>query len=194
MKFKSFALAILAAAALPLFADTYNIDKQHSEASFQVRHFVTQVRGKFDDFSGAVNIVPGKPAESSVEFHIKAASINTGVADRDNHLRSVDFFDVANFPEITFKSTSIKPGAAKDTYDVTGDLTMHGITKRVTLAVTHLGTVNDPWGNLRAGFSLETTLNRQEYGIKWNKVLDNGGTMLSDDVKVFISLEATKKK
>jgi polyisoprenoid-binding protein YceI len=194
VKFKSFLIAILTVAALPLFADTYNIDKQHSEASFQVRHFVTQVRGKFDDFSGAVNIVPGKPAESSVEFHIKAASINTGVADRDNHLRSVDFFDVANFPEITFKSTSIKAGASKDAFDVTGDLTMHGVTKRITIPVTLLGYAKDPWGNERAGFSLETTLNRQEYGIKWNKALDAGGMMLSDDVKVSINLESVKKK
>jgi len=194
VKLKSILITLITAAALPLFADTYTIDKQHSEASFQVRHFVTNVRGRFEDFEGTVNIDPGKPATSLVEFKIKAASINTGVADRDNHLRSVDFFDVANFPEITFKSTSIKPAAAKDTYDVTGDLTMHGVTKHITIAVTFNGTTKDPWGNQRAGFSLETTLNRQEYGIKWNKALDNGGMMLSDDVKVSINLEAVKKK
>ena len=192
MKLK-FALITLIA-TLPLFADTYSVDKQHSEASFQVRHFVTNVRGKFDDVAGTINIDPGKPATSSVEFKIKATSINTGVADRDNHLRSVDFFDVANFPEITFKSTSIKAGSSKDVYDVTGDLTMHGVTKRITIPVTFLGTAKDPWGGERAGFSLETTLNRQDYGIKWNKALDNGGMMLSDDVKISINLEAVKKK
>jgi len=194
VKLKFMLIALITAAALPLFADTYTIDKQHSEASFQVRHFVTNVRGRFEDFEGTVNIDPGKPATSLVEFKIKATSINTGVADRDNHLRSVDFFDVANYPEITFKSTSIKPAAAKDTYDVTGDLTMHGVTKHITIPVTFNGTAKDPWGNQRAGFSLETTLNRQEYGIKWNKALDNGGMMLSDDVKVSINLEAVKKK
>ena len=194
MKLKLVLIAVFAAAALPLFADTYTIDKQHSEASFAVRHFVTNVRGKFDDFSGTINTEPGKPGASSVEFKIKATSINTGVADRDTHLRSVDFFDVANFPEITFKSTSIKPGASKDTYEVTGDLTMHGVTKHVTLPVTFLGTAKDPWGNERAGFSLATTLNRQDYGIKWNKALDNGGMMLSDDVKIDINLETVKKK
>ena len=192
MKLKSVLIALIV--ALPLFADTYTVDKQHSEASFQVRHFVTNVRGKFEDIEGTVNIDPGKPATSSVEFKIKATSINTGVTDRDKHLRSVDFFDVANFPEITFKSTSIKAGATKDVYDVTGDLTMHGVTKRITIPVALLGFAKDPWGGERAGFSLETTLNRQDYGIKWNKALDNGGMMLSDDVKVSINLETMKKK
>ena len=160
MKLKSVLIALIA--ALPLFADTYTVDKQHSEASFAVRHFVTNVRGKFDDFSGTINTEPGKPGASSVEFTIKA--------------------------------TSIKPGASKDTYEVTGDLTMHGVTKHVTLPVTFLGTAKDPWGNERAGFSLATTLNRQDYGIKWNKALDNGGMMLSDDVKIDINLETVKKK
>jgi polyisoprenoid-binding protein YceI len=183
-----------AALALPSLADTYTIDKTHSEASFQVRHFVTNVRGRFSDFNGTINIDPKSPAASNVEFTIQATSIDTGVADRDKHLRSGDFFDVEKFPTITFKSTAVKPSKTKNTYDVTGNLTMHGVTKQVTLPVTLLGYAKDPWGNQRAGFTVATTLNRQDYGIKWNKALDEGGFMLSDDVNVAINVEAVKAK
>ena len=194
MKFKSVLIITLAFAALPLFADTYTIDKQHSEATFQVRHLVSKVSGKFEDFDGTINIDPAKPAASSVAFKIKAASINTGVADRDNHLRTPDFFDAAKYPEITFQSTAIKPSGKKDVYDVTGNLTMRGVTKSVTIPVTFLGFIKDPWGNDKAGFSLQTTVNRKDYGINWNKALDNGGALLSDNVDIAINLEATKKK
>ena len=130
---------------------------------------------------------------SSVEFHIKAASIDTGnQADRDKHLRTADFFDVEKYPEITFKSESIK-ATGKDKYDVTGTLTLHGVSKKVTLPVTYLGQAKDPWGNTRAGFETETTLNRKDYGIVWNKALDSGGVLLGDDVKVDIDLETVKK-
>jgi polyisoprenoid-binding protein YceI len=184
----------LTALSLPLSADTYSIDKNHSEASFQVRHFVTNVRGKFDDFSGTINLDPKNPGASSVDFTINATSIDTGNADRDKHLRSDDFFAVDKYPQITFKSTSIKPSKQKDTYDVTGNLTMRGVTKQVTIPVQLLGFAKDPWGNQRAGFSLATTLNRQDYGIKWNKALDQGGYMLSDDVNIAINIEAVKAK
>jgi len=183
----------LAMAALPLFADTFTIDKNHSEASFTVRHFVSRVGGKFDDFSGAINGDLAKPDAASVEFTIKTASIDTGVADRDNHLRSADFFDAANNPEITFKSTSIKPTAKKNVFDVTGNLTMRGVTKQVTLPVELLGTAKDPRGNVRAGFTTHITLNRKDYGINWNKALDEGGFMLSDDVDITINLETVKR-
>jgi len=183
----------LAMAALPLFADTFTIDKNHSEASFTVRHFVSRVGGKFDDFSGAVNGELTKPDAASVEFTIKTASIDTGVADRDNHLRSADFFDAANNPEITFKSTSIKPTAKKNVFDVTGNLTMRGVTKQITLPVELLGTAKDPRGNVRAGFTTHITLNRKDYGINWNKALDEGGFMLSDDVDITINLETVKR-
>ena len=108
--------------------------------------------------------------------------------DRDKHLRSADFFDVEKFPEITFKSKSIA-AAGKDKYNVTGTLTLHGVSKEVTLPVTYLGTVKDPWGGTRAGFEIETTLDRKDYGIVWNKAIDNGGVMLGDDVKIAINLE-----
>jgi len=193
----SLAAAVATVALLPftpaVAADTYSVDAVHSEASFQIRHLVGKVRGHFADFKGTVQIDQAKPGASSVEFSIKAATIDTGVADRDKHLRSADFFDVEKFPEITFKSTKIAP-AAKDRYDVTGTFSMHGVTKTVTLPVSFLGFGKDPWGNDRAGFEVTTTLNRKDYGIVWNKTLDAGGVMLGEDVAVTITLETIKKK
>lgn len=189
---KLFAAAALSAlAVIPASAETYTIDPGHSEVSFQIRHMVSQVRGRFNSFSGTVQMDPKNLAASSVEFKIKADSIDTNVADRDKHLRGADFFDVEKYPEITFKSKSIK-AAGKDKYNVTGALTMHGVTKDVTLPVTFLGEGKDPWGGTRAGFETATTLNRKDYGIIWNKAVDNGGVLLGDDVKVEINLETTK--
>ena len=186
--------AFWAASAAPAFAaDTYAIDKNHSDVSFTIRHFASKVHGRFADFSGAVQVDPAKPDASSVTFTIKTASIDTNNADRDNHLRTPDFFDAAKNPEITFKSTKMTP-TGKDKYDVTGMLTMRGVSKEVTIPVAYLGSVKDPGGNDRASFELSTKLNRKDYGINWNKALDNGGFMLSDDVDVTISLETVKKK
>jgi len=193
MNRKLFAAAVLTTlAALPLRADTFAVDPNHSEVSFQIRHLVSQVRGRFNAFSGTVQLDPKNLPTSSVEFHIKATSIDTGVANRDTHLRSADFFDVEKYPEITFKSESIQP-AGKDKYNVTGTLTMHGVSKKVTLPVTYGGQIKDPQGNTRAGFETETTLDRKDYGIVWNKALDAGGAMLGDEVKVAINLETVKK-
>jgi len=193
MNRKLFAAAVLTTlAALPLRADTFAIDPNHSEVSFQIRHLVSQVRGRFNDFSGTVQLDPKNLPASAVEFHIKAASIDTNVADRDKHLRSADFFDVAKYPEITFKSESIQP-AGKDKYNVAGTLTMHGFSRKVTLPVTYGGQLKDHWGNTRAGFQIETTLDRKDYGIVWNKALDAGGAMLGDDVTIAINLETVRK-
>jgi polyisoprenoid-binding protein YceI len=190
MNRKLFAVAALATlAALPLRAETYSIDPGHSEVGFTVRHMVTNVRGRFNDFSGTVNMDPKNLPKSSVEFHVKATSIDTAVPDRDKHLRSADFFDVEKYPEITFKSESIAP-AGKDKYNVTGTLTLHGVSKKVTLPVSFLGQAKDPWGGTRAGFETATTLNRKDYGISWNKALDSGGVLLGEDVKVEINIEA----
>jgi polyisoprenoid-binding protein YceI len=188
------ALAATVFAASPALAlDTYAIDKAHSEATFQVRHLVSRVSGRFNDFAGAIKADPAKPEDSSVEFTIKAASINTDNENRDKDLRSANFFDVEKFPELTFKSTSIK-STGKDKYDVTGSLTIHGVSKQVTLPVSFLGFVKDPWGGERAGFETSITLNRKDFGITWNKTLDAGGTILGDEVKVSINLETVKKK
>jgi polyisoprenoid-binding protein YceI len=194
MKFRTLAVAAFLLAASSLFADTFVVDKVHSEATFQVRHMMSKVRGKFDDFGGRINIDRAKPSASSVEFSLKAASINTGVADRDNHLRTAEFFDAAKYPEITFKSTSIAATKTKDLYEVTGDLTMRGVTKRITIPVTFGGFAKDPWGNERTGFSLTTVVNRKDYGINWNQALDNGGVLLGDDVTINVDLEAVKAK
>ncbi|MFY9824148.1 MAG: YceI family protein [Thermoanaerobaculia bacterium] len=189
MNRKLFVFAALATlAVLPLSAETFSIDPAHSEVSFTIRHFVSKVRGRFNEFSGKINMDPKNLPASSVDFHIKATSIDTAVAKRDTHLRSDDFFDVEKFPEISFKSESIK-ATSKDKYDVIGTLTIHGVSKKVTLPVSYLGRVKDPSGTTRAGFETATTLNRKDYGIVWNKVLDGGGVMLGDDVKVEINLE-----
>ena len=196
MSRKTFTAALFAAAltAMPVLAvEVHTIDASHSEVSFQLRHLVTQVRGNFNDYEGTINLDPANLEKSSVDFRIKAASIDTNNADRDKHLRGEDFFFVEKYPEITFKSKSIKK-AGKDTYDVAGTLTMRGVSKEVTLPVTYLGSVKDPWGNQKAGFATEVTLNRKDYGINWNAALDNGGFVLSDEVKVSINLETQQKK
>jgi len=186
------AAALIAGSALA--AEPFAVDKAHSEATFQIRHLVSRISGKFNDFTGNISIDRANPSASSVEFTIKTASIDTGNENRDKDLRSANFFEVDKFPEISFKSTSIKLSSKKDVYDVTGTFTMHGVTKTITLPVEFNGFIKDPWGNERAGFGIHTTLNRKDYGINWNKVLDNGGTMLSDDVDVNINIEAVRKK
>lgn len=187
------ALSLFAASLPALAADTYNVDKTHSEVSFKIKHLLGKVPGRFDDFSGTIQYDAAKPANSSVEFAIKATSIDTSNEDRDKHLRSADFFDVEKFPEITFKSTAIKE-VAKNRFQVTGAFTLHGVTKTITLPVEFLGEVKDPWGNTKAGFSTETVLNRKDYGIVWNKDLDSGGTLLGENVEISINLEVGKAK
>jgi polyisoprenoid-binding protein YceI len=183
----------LSAAYSAAAADTYVVDKDHSEVSFQVRHLVNKVRGRFADFQGTVLVEPSHPETSSVEFSIRAGSVDTSTPDRDKDLRSANFFDVEKFPQITFKSSRIAP-AGKDHYDVTGTLTIHGVSKTITLPVAFLGFAKDPWGNQRAGFEASVTLNRKDFGINWNKALDNGGYLVGDDVMVSINLETIQKK
>jgi polyisoprenoid-binding protein YceI len=185
------AAAVLAAS--PVLADTYVIDKSHSDASFLIRHMMSKVRGQFTDYAGSINVDPAKPESASVEFTVKTASIDTANDNRDKDLRGANFFDVEKFPEITFKSTRVK-ATGKDKYDVTGTLTMRGVSKEVTLPVQFLGFGKDPWGNEKAGFSIDFTLNRKDFGLVWNKTLDTGGVLLGDDVWVSINLETAKKK
>ena len=171
----------------------YAIDKTHSEAVFQVRHLVTKVRGRFTDFEGAVRVDRERPERSSVQFSIDAASVDTDVADRDTHLRSPDFFDVAKHPRITFVSTRIEPRGG-DRYDVTGTLTLRGVAREVTLPVTFLGSARDPWGSERVGFELEMKLDRKDYGMVFNAALDNGGLLLGDEVRIVINIEAIRQQ
>jgi len=173
-------------------AETYKIDRSHSEASFRIRHLMSRVSGRFTDFDGVVNINRAKPLTSSVAFTIRTASIDTGEPSRDKHLRSAEFFEVDKYPELKFQSTSIK-SVGKDKYDVKGNLTMRGVTKPVTVRVNYLGAAKDPYGNERAGFEVTTRLNRKDYGISWNKSLDAGGYLLDDVVQVMIDIEAVKQ-
>lgn len=184
-------LLLLNQAAFGEAATRYQVDAVHSEVSFSIRHLVTNVRGFFTDFSGTILYNAAAPEKSSVEFRIQAASINTHNAKRDEHLRSPDFFDVAKFPEITFISKRVERISDKE-FRVTGELTMHGVTKVITLPVMYNGEVKDPWGNVKAGFSTQYRLNRKDFGINWNQTLDTGGLVLGDEVDVSINLEAQK--
>jgi len=174
-------------------ARTFAIDKTHSEAIFQVRHLVTKVRGRFTDLAGSVTYDEAAPERSTAAFTIQAASIDTGTPDRDAHLRSEDFFHAEKHPAITFLSTSIK-ALGGDAYEVTGDLTMRGVTRRITLPVTYLGKAKDPWGNEKIGFEAETTLNRKDYGLTWNAALEAGGFLVGDEVKISVSIQAAAQK
>lgn len=192
MKRLALSLAAGLLVASPALATVYTIDKVHSEASFKVRHLTGNVRGRFNDFSGTVTGDPAKPEGGAVEFTIKATSIDTGVADRDNHLRSPDFFDAAKYPDLTFKSSKITP-KGNNQFDVAGTLTIHGVSKEIVLPVTLLGTGKDPKGNDIASFEIETKLNRKDYGILWNRALDAGGVILGDEVSIEINLETNAK-
>ncbi len=187
------ALALTLTASAVFSQDVYNIDKTHSEVTFRVRHLVSKVSGRFDDFSGVVTVVPGKPSASSVEFAIKTASINTANTSRDTHLKGADFFDAEKNPEITFKSTKIAPVDA-DTFNVTGIFTMHGTARELTIPVDFGGTVTDSRGTEKAGFGLTTKVNRKDYGIVWNQTLDSGGMVLGDEVEITVNIEANKRK
>jgi len=173
-------------------AGTYTIDQAHSDVSFKVRHLVSKTSGQFTEFDGTIVADFEKLDASSVVFSIKAASIDTKSEDRDKHLRSGDFFDVETYPEISFTSSKITKSGAQS-FAVTGTLTMHGVSKTVTLPVIFLGEAKDPWGNTKAGFEIETKVDRKDYGIIWNKALDAGGMILGDEVEITINLETQKQ-
>lgn len=169
--------------------NTYAIDKTHSEVTFQVRHLLTKVRGRFTEFSGTVLFDSDHPEQSSALVTIDASSIDTGTPDRDAHLRSDDFFAVQTYPTLTFKSARVLKSGA-DSYDVIGTLTIHGVAKEITLPVTYLGTATDPWGNVRLGFEASITLNRKDFGLTWNAALETGGFLVGDDVQINLSIQA----
>jgi polyisoprenoid-binding protein YceI len=182
------ALALLLPAPAAAQPAVYKVDPNHSSVAFSIRHFVSNVPGRFRDFHGVIKYDKQSPAASSVEFTVQAASLTTDNEDRDEHLRSADFFDVQKFPTLTFTSTKV---AARDagTLEVTGDLTLHGVTKTMTIPVTILGIIKYPRGE-KAGFESSFALNRKEFGLVWNRVFDGGVTLLGDEVKVSIEVEA----
>jgi polyisoprenoid-binding protein YceI len=173
-------------------AQTFVIDKAHSEAAFTVRHLITKVRGKFTDFEGTVELDEANPTQSSAAFSIKTASVDTSEEKRDNHLRSDDFFAAEKNPAITFKSARIK-GSGKQ-FEVSGPLTIRGVSKEITLPVTFLGLAKDAYGKQRAGFEAEITLNRKDFGLNWNAPLEMGGFLVGDEVKISLSIQAVAKQ
>ena len=170
-------------------ARTFAIDKTHSEVTFQVRHLLTKVRGRFTDFSGKIEFNQAEPEQSSVLFTINTASVDTGTPDRDAHLRTDDFFSVDKHPTITFVSTRVTK-RSDEHYDVTGKFTIRDVTREITLPVTYLGEAKDPWGNARAGFESEITINRKDFGLAWNAALETGGFLVGDEVKISVSVQA----
>ena len=172
-------------------ADTYVFDKLHSTIGFQIRHLFSKVPGRFGDFSGQIQLDEANPEQSSVEVTIETASIDTGVKMRDDDLRSPKFFDVKKFPEITFKSTAVKK-TGENTADVTGNLTMHGVTKEVILKVELLGKGAGPKNSTVSGWDASTALKRSDYGLTWNQVIE-GTQMVGDDVQIELHIEADKK-
>jgi len=189
-------VALAGALALPASAatSTWQIDPNHSSAQFAVRHLaISTVRGAFTKVSGTVQFDDRDIAKSTMDVTIDAASVDTRVADRDKDLRSDHFFDVEKYPTLTFKSTKVEqtePGKLK----VTGDLTIHGVTKQVVLDVEGPTLpVKDPWGNQRVAANATTKLNRQDFGVKWNAKMDNGGWVVGDDVAITIDVELVQK-
>ncbi|MCC6996364.1 MAG: polyisoprenoid-binding protein [Deltaproteobacteria bacterium] len=174
-------------------ANNWNIDGTHSGVNFSVRHMVfAKVRGRFGKFGGSLDLDPADLAKSSVDIQIDAASIDTGTPDRDNHLRSPDFFDVARYPQLTFKSKQVTRKGDTE-YKVTGDLTIRDITREVVLDVEFGGTGKDPWGNQRLGFSASARIDRKDFGLKWNQVLEAGGVLVGEKIDIEIELQAVAK-
>ena len=193
--------ALFALTALSLapaaHATEWTLDAEHTEIGFSVRHMmVSDVRGAFDKYTGAINVDDKDLTRSTVSVDIDMASVNTKVAKRDGHLKSPDFFDVAKFPKMTFKSTKIEKGAKPNTFKVTGDLTLKGVTKPVVLDVELSDEWQDPkeWGGrTHRGIKATGKLNRLDYGVTWQTKLDKGGVVVGDDVNLLISAEVIKK-
>lgn len=167
----------------------WNLDPAHSSADFTVRHMmVTNVRGSFGNLSGTINFDPENIGASSVEATIDVATINTGVEDRDNHLRSADFFEVEKYPNITFKSTDVQV-TGDNSAKITGDLTIRDVTNPVVLDVDFLGQGGSPFGDTRAGFEATTKIDREAFGLTWNQALETGGVLVGKDIKVSLDIQ-----
>jgi len=190
------AIAIVMTVAFPVIAhaDTWQIDPAHTNVEFTVRHMmISNVKGQFQKTLGTVTANGADPASAKIDATIDASSIDTRVGMRDAHLKSPDFLDAAKFPAITFKSTKVE-AAGPGKWKVTGDLTIHGVTKPVVLEVEGSGPpIHDPMGNTRAGASATTKIRRSDFGLTWNKALESGGVLVGDEVAISIDVEAIKK-
>ena len=168
---------------------SYTIDTSHSSIEFSIRHLVVaKVRGRFTRFTGSIELDPADVTRSRVTAEIEAASISTNEEKRDAHLRSADFFDVETFPLLTFASKRVEQVGSK--LHLTGDLTIHGVTREVVLRVEQLGLTTDPWGNRRAAFEASTSIDRKDFGLHWNQLLEAGGVMVGDKVEIGLDIEA----
>lgn len=189
-------ITAIIAMSLPLVASasTWTIDPDHSNVGFKVRHLmVSNVKGNFDKHTGAVELNDKDITKSSVEVTIDTSSINTNVQKRDDHLRSADFFDVAKYPTMTFVSKKVAK-AGKDKLKVTGDLTLHGVTRQVILDVEPFSKESkDPWGNFRRGTTASTKINRKDFGLVWNKALETGGVAVGEEVAITLEIEMIRK-
>jgi len=171
---------------------TWTIDPTHSLVEFSGKHMMfTTVKGRFRDLAGTITLDEADQARSGVEVEIQAASIDSGVEQRDGHLRSADFLDVEQYPTITFISTSLQ--GSRDEFTLTGDLTLHGVTRQVSLDVTLNGVGTNPYGKTVAGFSAETKISRKEWGLNWNVGLEAGGVLVSDQLKVSVEIQAVRQ-
>jgi polyisoprenoid-binding protein YceI len=197
MLLKKISTFVLAAVFLGLtsigHAAVYNIDPSHSQVGFKIRHIVSKVKGKFNDFSGTVDFDPAKIEKTKASVIIKTASVDTDQEKRDAHLKSPDFFNVEKFPELKFEGNKAEK-VSNEKFKLMGDLTLLGVTKPVTLDVEIGGVGNDPWGNIRSGFSATGKINRKDFGMVFNIAIDKGGYVLGDEVEILIELEAIQKK
>jgi polyisoprenoid-binding protein YceI len=168
------------------------IDTAHTKIGFKVKHLmISSVQGYFRESEGQITTEGNNFTTASISVSLKAASIDTEVADRDNHLKSADFLDVVRYPEITFESTGVKD-LGDDVYELTGNLVIKGISKKVVLSVEYGGMMTDPWGNVKAGFSLTGKVNRKDWGLIWNATLESGGVLVGDEVKINCDVELAK--
>ncbi|SFU79803.1 YceI family protein [Alicyclobacillus macrosporangiidus] len=171
----------------------WKIDPAHSSVDFSIKHMViSRVKGTFHTFDAVIEADPEDLTTAHIEFTVDVASVDTRNEDRDNHLRGADFFDAENHPKMTFKATRIVKKSEGE-YEVTGDLTIRGVTRPETFLVTYEGQGKDPWGGIRAGFSANGTINRSDYGLKWNAALETGGVLVGDQVQVSLEIEAVKQ-
>ena len=185
---------LVTVSSAPAAATSWKIDPDHAQVGFKVRHLmVSNVRGNFDKVAGTVQIDEADISRSTVNVTIDTSSVNTGIARRDEHLRSADFFDVARFPTMTFVSRKVAK-AGPGNLQVTGDLTIHGVTRPVVLNVDGpTAEIKDPWGMTRRGVSAGARIDRKDFGLVWNKVLEAGGVAVGDDVEIHLEVELIKK-
>jgi len=194
MRRRNWLALTFAAASLPgvCWAKTYTVDPDHSSVTFRVRHLFTEVEGRFRQFKGTIVFDPATPETAKVQGTIAPTSVDTDVKQRDDDLRSSNFFDVAKFPEMSFESTQITDvNKADNSGKVHGNLTMHGVTKPVVLDAKFNGEAKDPWGNNKAGFHAEGKIDRRDWGLSWNKALEAGNVLVGNDVTIRIDAETT---